>query len=166
IREGGYLIAAIGGQKPEGETRRSNPGGHILQALPSDLMQMALFPSHKRTPNEVRDALNDEAVARLWEVEVSESKLILQPVWEVYNNAAQKEKEEAFKKYVTVVIENLIVAVAWFWIDMLKRSRGEEWDGADAWLKELTDIGVEETVTKHADFKVEIRWSYIRLIKT
>jgi len=71
-----------------------------------ELMQMALFPSHERTPNDIRAALNDEAVARLWEVEVFVSKLILPPAWEVYNNAAQTEKEEAFRKCAIVVIEN------------------------------------------------------------
>ncbi|RBR24323.1 uncharacterized protein FIESC28_02813 [Fusarium coffeatum] len=177
IREGGYLIAAIGGQKPEGETRPSNPGGHILQAVTMrmvgegklslpELMQMALFPSHERTPDEVRAALEDEAVAPLWEVEVFESKLIVQPAWEGYNNAADSEKEEAFRKYATVVIENLVAAAGWFWIDILKRSRGEEWNGAVAWLKEFTDMGVEEMVTKHPDFKAEIWWNYIRLIRT
>lgn len=177
IREGGYLIAAIGGQKPEGETRPSNPGGHILQAVTMrmvgegklslpELMQMALFPSHERTPDEVRAALNDEAVAPLWEIEVFESKLIVQPAWEVYNNAAQTKKEEAFTKYATVVIENLVAAAGWFWIDILKRSRGEGWDGADAWLKEFTDMGVDEMVTKHPDFKAEIWWNYLRLRRT
>lgn len=177
IREGGYLIAAIGGQKPEGETRPSNPGGHILQAVTMrmisegklslpELMQMALFPSHERTPDEIRAALNDEAVAPLWQIQVFESKLIVQPAWEVYNNAVQTEKEEAFRKYATVVIENLIAAAGWFWIDILKRSRGGEWDGADVWLKEFTDMGVEEMVTKHADFKAEIWWNYIRLRRT
>ncbi|KAJ4129804.1 hypothetical protein NW768_006774 [Fusarium equiseti] len=174
IREGGYLIAAIGGQKPEGETRPSNPGGHILQAVTMrmvsegklslpELMQMALFPSHERTPEEIRAALNDEAVAPLWEVEVFESKLIVQPAWGIYNKAAETEKEEAFRKYATVVIENLVAAAGWFWIDILKRSRGEEWDDADAWLEEFTDMGVEEMVTKHTDFKAEIWWNYLRL---
>ena len=177
IREGGYLIAAIGDQKPEGETTPSKPGGHILQAVSMrmvsegklslpELMQMALFPSHERTPDEVRAALNDEAVAPLWKVEVFESKLIVQPAWEVYNNAPQSEKEEAFKKYATVAIQNLVDAAGWFWIDILKRSRGEEWNGADAWLKEFTDMGVEETITKHADFKAEIWWNYLRLKRT
>ena len=177
IREGGYLIAAIGGQKPEGETRSSNPGGHILQAvtmrmvsegklLLPELMQMALFPSHERTPDEVRAALNDGTVAPLWEVEVFESRLIVQPAWEVYHKAGDSEKEEAFRKYATVVIENLVAAAGWFWIDILNRSRGEEWNGADAWLKEFTDMGVEEMVTKHADFKAEIWWSYLRLKRT
>nr|CEG04735.1 unnamed protein product [Fusarium clavum] len=127
---------------------------------------MALFPSHERTLAEIRAALNDEAVAPLWEVEVFESKLIVQPAWEVYNTAAQTEKEEAFRKYATVVIENLVAAAGWFWIDILKRSRGEGWNREDAWLKEFTDMGVEEMVTNHADFKAEIWWNYIRLIRT
>ncbi|KAJ4004499.1 hypothetical protein NW752_011595 [Fusarium irregulare] len=177
IREGGYLIAAIGGQKPEGEARPSNPGGHILQAVSMrmvgegklslpELMQMALFPSHERTPDEIRAALSDEAVAPLWEVEIFESKLIVQPAWEVYDNATEAEKEEAFRKYAAVVIENLVAAAGWFWIDILSRSRGEEWDGADAWLKEFTDMGIDEMVTKHPDFKAEIWWNYLRLGRT
>lgn len=180
IREGGYLIAAIGGQKPEGETRPSNPGGHILQAVTMrmvgegklsipELMQMALFPSHERTPDEVRAALEDEGVAPLWELEVFEPKLIVQPAWELYHSTVQEDesmKDEALKKYATTVMENLVAAAAWFWIDVLKTSRGEEWTGEDAFIKEFIDLAVEEMVTKHADFKAEIWYNYIRLKRT
>ncbi|KAF5000037.1 hypothetical protein FGRMN_2047 [Fusarium graminum] len=180
IREGGYLIAAIGGQKPEGETRHSNPGGHVMQAATirmvgegklsiPELMQLALFPSHERTPGEVRAALEDEIVASLWRVEVFESKLIVQPAWEVYHDTVQKDetkKEEALRKYARTVMENLVAASGWFWIDVLKRSRGEKWDGGDAFLEDFINIAVEEFVTKHADFKAEIWYHYLRLRRT
>ncbi|KAF5676149.1 benzoate carboxyl methyltransferase [Fusarium heterosporum] len=180
IREEGYLIAAIGGQKPGGETRPSNPGGHVMQAATMrmvgegklsvpELMQLALFPSHERTPDEVRAALEDEAVAPLWEVEVLESKLIVQPAWEVFQNTLQNDetkKEEALQKYARTVMENLVAASGWFWIDVLKTSRGENWDGGDAFLEDFIDIAVDEFVTKHADFKAEIWYNYLRLRRT
>lgn len=180
IREGGYFITAIGGQKPEGETALSNPGAQVIQAgtmrmvgegklsIP-ELMQFALFPSHERTPEEVRAALNDESVAPLWEVEVMEPKLIVQPAWEVYQDAVQADetkKDEALKKYARAVMENLVAASGWFWMDILKKSRGSEWDGGDAFLDDFLKISVEEFVTKFADFKAQIWWTYLRLKRT
>ncbi|WZH49384.1 S-adenosyl-L-methionine-dependent methyltransferase [Fusarium acuminatum] len=180
IREGGYFITAIGGQKPEGETTPSNPGAQVIQAgtmrmvgegklsIP-ELMQFALFPSHERTPDEVRAALQDEAVAPLWDVEVMESKLIVQPAWEVYQDTVQADKtkkDEALKKYARAVMENLTAASGWFWIDILKKSRGADWDGGDAFLEDFLKISVEEFVTKFADFKAQIWWTYLRLKRT
>ncbi|KAM0212606.1 hypothetical protein ACHAQI_004561 [Fusarium lateritium] len=180
IREGGYFITAIGGQKPEGETTVSNPGAHVIQAgtmrmvgegklsIP-ELMQFALFPSHERTPNEIGAALQDESVAPLWEVEVMESKLIVQPAWEVYQDTVQADetkKDEALEEYARVVMGNLIAAFGWFWTDILKKSRGAEWDGGDAFLDDFLRISVEEFVTKFADFKAQIWWTYLRLKRT
>ncbi|KAF4474652.1 fusarin C cluster-methyltransferase [Fusarium agapanthi] len=104
-RSGGYFIAAIGGQAPEGETTPSKPGSQVLQAglmrmvgegklaLP-ELMQMALFPSHERTPKEVQAALNDETIAPLWEVESLEPKLIDQPAWHTYQAKIKANENE------------------------------------------------------------------------
>ncbi|KAF4446881.1 Benzoate carboxyl methyltransferase [Fusarium austroafricanum] len=180
IRTGGYLIAAIGGQMPEGETRPSKPGAEVLQSglmrmvaegklsFP-ELMQMALFPGHERTPKELQAALDDEAVAPLWEVESLEPKLIVQPAWEVYQDrirADESVKDEAMKEYAQIVINNLVAAAGWLWVDVLKKSRGEGWDGGDAFLDEFINIAVEEFVTKHADFKAEIWYNYIKLKRT
>jgi hypothetical protein len=98
-----------------------------------------------------------------------ESKLIVQPAWEVYQDTVQADetkKEEALKEYARAVMENLIAAFGWFWIDILKKSRGAEWDGGDAFLDDFLRISVEEFVTKFADFKAQIWWTYLRLKRT
>ncbi|KAF5973226.1 benzoate carboxyl methyltransferase [Fusarium bulbicola] len=180
IRSGGYFIAAIGGQAPEGESTPSKPGSQVLQAglmrmvgegklaLP-ELMQMALFPSHERTPKEVQAALNDEAVAPLWEVESLEPRLIVQPAWHAYQakiKADESKKDEALKEYAQIAISNVVSASGWFWVDVLKKSRGQDWDGGEAFLEEFINITVEEFVTKFADFKLEIWYNYIKLKRT
>ncbi|KAG5746988.1 hypothetical protein H9Q69_002444 [Fusarium xylarioides] len=179
-RSGGHLIAAIGGQAPEGESTPSKPGSQVLQAglmrmvgegklaLP-ELMQMALFPSHERTPKEIEAALKDEAVAPLWEVESLEPKLIVQPAWQVYQDKIKvddSKKDEALKEYARVSINNVVSASGWFWVDVLKKSRGQDWDEGEAFLEEFINIAVEEFVTKFADFKLEIWYNYIKLKRT
>ncbi|KAF4334239.1 benzoate carboxyl methyltransferase [Fusarium beomiforme] len=179
-RSGGYFVAAIGGQAPEGETTPSKPGSQVLQAglmrmigegklAVPELMQMALFPSHERTPDEVQAALKDETIAPLWEVESMDSKLIVQPAWEDYQDkvkADESKKDEALKEYAQVAMNNLVAASGWFWVDVLKKSRGENWDGGDAFLEKFINITVEEFVTKFADFKLEIWYNYIKLKRT
>ncbi|KAF9770779.1 hypothetical protein IL306_011615 [Fusarium sp. DS 682] len=179
-RSGGYFIAAIGGQAPEGETTPSKPGAQVLQAglmrmvaegklAVPELMQMALFPAHERTPDELRAALKDDTVASLWEIESIDSKLIVQPAWHVYQDKVKADpgkKDEALEEYAQVAINNLISASGWFWVDVLKKLRGENWDGGEAFLEELISITVEEFVTKFADFKLEIWYNYIRLKRT
>ncbi|KAJ4251009.1 hypothetical protein NW762_011659 [Fusarium torreyae] len=180
IRQGGYLISAIGGQRPKGETVDSNPGIQPVQSglmrmvgegklsFP-EIMQTALFPSHERTPDEVRAALEDEAVKGLWEVESLEPKLIEHPAWAIYQDAVKSDeskKEEALKEYARAVVVNLVSASGWFWVDVLKRSRGEDWDGGDAFLEDFINIAVEEFVSKHADLKAQIWYNYIKLKRT
>ncbi|PNP60839.1 hypothetical protein FNYG_14459 [Fusarium nygamai] len=179
-RSGGYLIAAIGGQAPEGESTPSKPGSQVLQAglmrmvgegklALAELMQMALFPGHERTPKEIEAALKDEAVAPLWQVESMEPKLIVQPAWHVYQDKIktdESKKDEALKEYAQVAINNVVSASGWFWVDVLKKSRGQDWDGGEAFLEEFINITVEEFVTKFADFKLEIWYNYVKLKRT
>ncbi|KAF5019324.1 hypothetical protein F66182_8681 [Fusarium sp. NRRL 66182] len=180
IRHGGYLIAALGGQKPEGEKRASNPGAGPIQAglmrlagegklSYPELMRIALFPSHERTPGEVRAALEDPGVAPLWQVESLEPKLIEHPAWAIYQAAAQGDegkRGEALREYARAVITNMTSASGWFWVDVLKHSRGEEWDGGDDFLQNFIEAAVEEFVAKFADLKVEIWYTYIKLKRT
>ncbi|KAJ3524661.1 hypothetical protein NM208_g11970 [Fusarium decemcellulare] len=179
IRSGGYLIAAIGGQKPAGEEKPSSPGFQPLQAAmmrmvgegkltPAELMQSAMFPSHERTPDEIRAALEDPEVAPLWEVEVLEPKLIEHPAWAIYQAAVQadeSQKTDALRKYARTILVNLVSAGGWFWADVFRKSRGEDWD-ADAFLEELTNAAIEECVEKFGDLKAEIWYNYVKLRRT
>lgn len=181
IRPGGHLVAAIAGHRPddaEGEPP-STPGIQPLQAalmrmvgegqltIP-ELMRTALFHSHERTPREMHAALADEAVAPLWELEVLEPRLIEHPAWAIYQDAIREDpsrKNEALRTYARAVFDNMVAASGWFWADVLRKSRGDNWD-ADAFLQEVTDKAVEECVDKFADMKVQIWYNNIRLKRT
>ena len=96
-------------------------------------------------------------------------KLIVQPAWQVYQDKIkvdESKKDEALKEYARVAISNVVSASGWFWVDVLKKSRGQDWDGGEAFLEEFINITVEEFVTKFADFKLEIWYNYIKLKRT
>ncbi|KAM5343872.1 hypothetical protein ACJ41O_012409 [Fusarium nematophilum] len=174
IRQGGFLIAAVGGQNKE---KPSSPGFQPLQAammsmvrfgklaLP-ELMQMAMFPGHERTVDEMRAALEDPEVSSLWEVEVLEAQLIEHPAWSIYQAADESNRSEAFRTYAQDILVNLVSASGWFWMDVLQKSRGDEWRDGDAFLDELTQMAVDECVANHADLKVEIWYNYVKLKRT
>lgn len=181
IREGGHFIAAIGGQKPAAEQTLSSTGFEPLQGAmmkmigtgslsSSELMQMALFPTHERTLEDVRTALDE--VAPLWEVEHIEAKLIEHPAWATYQAALEAaggdagKKDEAVRAYAYAVVVNLLSSSGWFWVDVLKKARGPEWDSGDAFLDELTKLSIEECVEKFADMKVQIWYHYVKLRRT
>ncbi|KAG9253741.1 S-adenosyl-L-methionine-dependent methyltransferase [Emericellopsis atlantica] len=176
IKAGGYFVAAIGGQKPESGSdtlEPSNPGGQPMQAglmkmvalgkltMP-ELMQNALFPSHERTIEEVKAGL--DAVSDLWEVEHVEPKLIVHPAYETYQ--ASDKSPEALRKYASDCMMNMVASSGWFWVDVMKRSRGPEWDGGDAFLEELTNYMIDAFVDKCPDLKFQIWYNYIRLKRT
>lgn len=183
IRSGGYFIAGIGGIRPAGEPDEppSNTGFQPFQSAMKkmvesgtlkmeELMQMALFPSTERTVEEIRAALDE--TTSLWEVETLKAKLIEHPAWAPYQAALAATGGDAVKKkaaryeYATQVVVNLISASGWFWVDTLKKTRGQKWSGGDAFLEELTNMAVEECVKGYYDMKVEIWYNYVRLRRT
>lgn len=179
IRPGGYFVAAIGGQRPAGEPDRplTNTGfqplqGALMKMVASgtlkkeELMGLALFPSTERTVEEVRASLNE--TTSLWEVETLEPKLIEHPAWATYQAALKTgdKKEEATREYAFAVVVNLVSSSGWFWIDTLKKTRGEDWTGGDAFLAELTRLAVDVCIQEFHDMRVEIWYNYVRLRRT
>ncbi|KAK7215907.1 hypothetical protein V2G26_003910 [Clonostachys chloroleuca] len=180
IREGGTFVAAVGGQKPDSNTRPTNTGMAPLQAAmlklvrmgrltATELAQFALFPSHERTPEELQNALAIPEVADLWEVETVEPKLIVHPAWETYqktlNMSGQNDvkQKEALKNYAQASLQNLVSSSGWFWLEVLKKSRGSHWIGGQDLLEELTRVAVQEWVENFENMKVEIWYTYLRL---
>lgn len=183
IKADGYLVAAIGGQKPEGETTPGNTGFQPIQAAMmkmlatgklsmAELGETALFPSHERTVEEVEAAIS--SVSSLWDTEHISTKLIEHPSWAVYQNALSSagddhdQKEAAARKYARETIVNLLSSSGWYWSDVLQRHRGQDWDGADAWLDELLEMAVEEMLANEGlrNAKVQIWYNYVRLRRT
>jgi hypothetical protein len=183
IRPGGYFIAAVGAMRPAGEpdAPMSNTGFHPIQAVMKkmteagtlkmeELMQMALFPSTERTVEEVRAALDE--TPSLWEVETLKAELIEHPAWAPYQAALQAAGDDAAKtkearyEYATQIIVNLLSASGWFWVDTLKKTRGQDWTGGDAFLEELTTLAIEECVKGYYDMKVQFWYNYFRLKRT
>lgn len=179
IRPGGYFIAAIGGQKPEGDSRPGNQGFQPLQAAMMKMLKTgklsmaemgatALWPAHERTLEEVKVGL--DAVKGLWDVEHVDAQLIVHPSWGTYQDALagagedQGKKDEAARKYAYETLVNLLSSSGWFWIETLKKFRGEEWDG-DAWIDELLALAVEEMLASETmrNAKVEMWYNYIKL---
>ncbi|KAK3375750.1 S-adenosyl-L-methionine-dependent methyltransferase [Lasiosphaeria ovina] len=184
IRPGGHLVVALGGTAPEGEGEGDVPpsttgfmplqtalmrmvgGGQLALG---ELMQFALFPSHERSPGEARAALADPAVAALWRVDTLQPRLVVHPAWEPYRaalaEAGQDEqgRKAAVRAYAEAVVVNLIAASGWFWADTLRKSRGPDWKGEDAFLEEFTRVAIDECVDKFADMKVQIWYTYLRL---
>ncbi|KAH8738473.1 S-adenosyl-L-methionine-dependent methyltransferase [Ilyonectria robusta] len=180
IRDGGYLVAAIGGQQPASDPRPTNTGFAPLQAAllkmmrngrisGTELAQFALFPSHERTPEEIRAVLGVPEVVALWEVEVLESKLIVHPAWVAYQSALQAaadddaKKEQAFQAYARATVMNLISSSGWFWLEILEKNRGHDWKGGEALLEELTQVAVQEVVENFKGMRVEIWYTYLKL---
>lgn len=182
IRAGGHLIAAIGGLKPDGESTPSNTGFQPLQAAMmkmvgagtlsvAELGEMAMFPTHERTLEEVKDALS--SVSPFWETEHISAKLIEHPSWVTYQTALSSagsdpsKKDEAAKKYAHETLVNLLSSSGWFWIETLKKHRGQDWDG-DAWLEEFLKIAVEEMLANETfrNSKVAIWYNYVKLRRT
>lgn len=142
IRPGGYLVAAIGGKKPAGEERETEAGAQPLQAAfisvmetgkltRKEMAEFAMFPSHERTPEEIKQVLDLDEMKALWEIESFEPKLIAHPAWTVYENSLKsiscdEARLEVVEAYARATVTNLVSSTGWFWIDILKRTRSAE----------------------------------------
>lgn len=179
IRQGGYFIAAIGGQKPASDPRPSNTGFAPLQAAmmkmvqsgvlkPAELAQFALFPTHERTVEEIQNSLDSPDIAAFWDVEVLHPKLIVHPAWKTYESAVEAaaddaQKELALRDYAQATIQNLVSSSGWYWLEVLKEARGRNWQGGDALLEDLVHLAVQHCLENGKPEKVEIWHTYLRL---
>ncbi|KAJ6438086.1 KP-43 peptidase, serine peptidase, MEROPS family S08A [Purpureocillium lavendulum] len=183
IRQGGYFIAAIGGQKPASASTPTNTGFMPVQSAllkmvkmgalsRADLTQLSLFPTYERTLEEVQEALDNCEVAPLWQVDKIESKLIEHPAWGIYQAALQaangneSQEKAALRGYANAVVSSLVSAAGWWWVDVLRKSIGGGWTGGEAFLETLVSLAVEECMKGFSDMKVEIWYHYVKLKRT
>ncbi|KAB5542530.1 S-adenosyl-L-methionine-dependent methyltransferase [Coniochaeta sp. 2T2.1] len=180
IKPGGHLVAAIGGQPPTPDSETGDTGVAPVTAAMmkfvvrgkanmQELSRFALWPASDPSLGEVRKVLEEPSVAELWEVEHLEAKLVVHPAWEGYRIALDEaggdgdRVREARERYIRAVVGNLLAASGWFWVEKLKETRGRDWDGGEAWLRELEEEAVMEGVEKFGEMKVRLWYTYLKL---